>query len=281
MFGDYGTFLPVQVRHPSTSSCPTLQACAASKPPFEKSYGKYDTGHDTNETGEATTKSKTSYDELADLDDSLAEFTLYEAKTLRQSADRLKTAGDGVEVTEIYLHAGLKFLKSAYLLECRTIPGLRRPKGTPDAFHCYIDAAKLFRYCAETSEKSGKIEIAVLSYKCMEVTHLRVAFGLKNICSTSKSLIYEKDIKMSSHLKPTNDTVSHLRQLLSISEHTASAMNASKRYRALELAIRHHSCTEGYRAESLSSVKKALDFSFYNVEEFVRLITLSLKDVGM
>ena len=65
------------------------------------------------------------------------------------------------------------------------------------------------------------------------------------------------------------------------SEHATTAMDASKRYHALELAIRRHSCIEGYEAESLLSVKKALDFSFYDVEGFVHLIMLSLKDVGM
>lgn len=57
---------------------------------------------------------------------------------------RLQTAGDEVEVIEIYLHAGLKFLKGAYLLECCTVPR-SRSKDTLDAFHCYIDAAKLFK----------------------------------------------------------------------------------------------------------------------------------------
>lgn len=56
----------------------------------------------------------------------------------------LQTTGDEVMVTEIYLNAGLKFLKSAYLFECNTIPGLRR-KDTPDSFHCYIEAARLFK----------------------------------------------------------------------------------------------------------------------------------------
>lgn len=56
----------------------------------------------------------------------------------------LQANGDEVEISEIYLHAGLKFLKGAYLLECCIIP-TSRPRDASKPFHSYIDAAKLFK----------------------------------------------------------------------------------------------------------------------------------------
>ncbi|XP_026657615.2 cysteine-tryptophan domain-containing zinc finger protein 3-like [Phoenix dactylifera] len=118
--------------------------------------------------------------------------------------------GDEVEISEIYLHAGLKFLKGAYLLECL------RPRNAPVAFRGYIDAANLFKYCAETNEKNGKTEVAAFAYKCMEVAYLRGAFTLQHVCSSSQSTLYKGDTRMLWNFEPKNDNASHLKQLLSI-----------------------------------------------------------------
>ncbi|XP_038972875.1 cysteine-tryptophan domain-containing zinc finger protein 3-like isoform X2 [Phoenix dactylifera] len=295
MFGEYGTFLPVYVRHPSASTRSRDQACPASNLPRKEGYGDYNTRHDPHilklgaageygheqKSDDTTTSSDISYYPADCFDGSLVGFTLYEARNLRSSADRLKANGDEVEISEIYLHAGLKFLKGACLLECLTIP-ITRPRNAPVTFRSYNDAANLFKYCAETNEKNGKTEVAALAYKCMEVAYLRVAFALQHVCSSSQSTLYKGDTRMSWNFEPKNYNASHLKQLLSIPLHATAAMDASMRSRrALEHAIKHHSCTDGHETGSLSSVKKALDFSFYDVEEFVRLITFSLKNVGM
>ncbi|XP_038972595.1 cysteine-tryptophan domain-containing zinc finger protein 3-like [Phoenix dactylifera] len=162
----------------------------------------------------------------------------------------LQANSDEVKISEIYLHAGLKFLKGAYLLECLTIP-ITRPRNALVAFRSYIDAANLFKYCAGTNEKNGKTEVTALAYKCMEVAYLRVAFALQHVCSSSQSTLYKGDTGMSWNFEPKNNNASHLKQLLMISVHVTAAMDTSMRsHCALEHAIKHHSCTDGHETGS-------------------------------
>lgn len=306
IFDEYGTFLC----HPAKAHT-RIQACPIPKPHCNKvkqRYEVYNASHglhilkpdaskhahekrfygDCNgrhgfpilKSYKTTTSSHIPDDHEDCLQHSQAEIILEESRKLRDSADRLlKANGDEVEISEIYLHAGLKLLKGAYLLECCSVP---RPRDATNAIHSYVDAAKLFNYYAQTNEKNGKFLVATLAYKCVEVAYMRVGFSLQNACTSSKSMLYEANISTLLNLKPKSHDASHLIQLLKIAKHVNDAMDASMKYsRSLELAIRHHSFSKGHEVKGLSSVKKALDFGFYSVEDFIHLVTSSLKDIEM
>ena len=70
---------------------------------MKQSDGNYNTAHDTNDSGEITTNSKTSYGNC--LDDSLAGFTLYQAQNLRTYADRLKVWRSFFHTTFYYVYS--------------------------------------------------------------------------------------------------------------------------------------------------------------------------------
>ncbi|CAL9084540.1 unnamed protein product [Musa textilis] len=141
----------------------------------------------------------------------------------------------------------------------------------------YTDAARIFAHCAATSERCANIKVAALAYKCVEVTHFRMLMlrpyppPLPGDGCEPQNKKRRLDVVAEKTLK----SASKLRKLVDAEEHVEAAMDAtSKCHRALESAAKDNSSS----AEELRSMTDAIEFSFYDVQGFVRLIRLALKN---
>ncbi|URD97032.1 hypothetical protein MUK42_31663 [Musa troglodytarum] len=115
------------------------------------------------------------------------------------------------------------------------------------------------RHYAEASEKKAKMKVAGLRYKCVEVTHFTILLLRSNLPSGSG--IYWEHSLSQGRLCPA--------------EHVDAAMCASSRSRrAFESAAKGNSSC----AEELRSMKEAIEFSYYDLDGFIRLVRLALKN---
>ncbi|THU72206.1 hypothetical protein C4D60_Mb04t09650 [Musa balbisiana] len=137
------------------------------------------------------------------------------------------------------------------------------------------------RHCAATSERCGNIKVAALAYKCVEVTHFRILMLLRSSdlpppaagdgCEQPQNKKRRLDVVAEKTLK----SASKLRKLVDAAEHAEAAMDAtSKCHRALESAAKDNSSS----AEGFRSMTEAIEFSYYDVQGFIRLLRLALNN---
>ncbi|CAL9050620.1 unnamed protein product [Musa banksii] len=184
-----------------------------------------------------------------------------------------KKDGDQDEITEIHIDAALELLSEACSLESCTSDNISETKNILDI---YTDAVRLFKHYAEASEKKAKMKVAALGYKCVEVTHFRILMFRSNLPSGSdrygtQNMKRQLDVDA----EKNQTTVAEVHQLLDVAEHVDAAMGASSRYRrAFDSAAKGNSSC----AEELRSMKEAIEFSYYDLDGFIRLVRLALKN---
>ncbi|KAE8686123.1 hypothetical protein F3Y22_tig00111084pilonHSYRG00018 [Hibiscus syriacus] len=229
---------------------------------------------------------------------------LKEAKDLKHLADRMKNSGSDAESTALYFQAALKFLHSASLLESYNNESTKHVE-------IYSSTAKLCEFCAHEYERLKEMAAASLAYKCMEVAYMRVinscnanasrdqhelqaalqmvppgespASDVDNYQPTSADkAAFPKGVSSSqiagSHVISARNRPNFVR-LLNFAHDVNYAMEASRKSRAT-LAAASSSLEGAKSGEAISSVKKALDFSFQDVEGVLRLIRVAMEAIS-
>ncbi|XP_051118486.1 cysteine-tryptophan domain-containing zinc finger protein 3-like [Andrographis paniculata] len=233
-----------------------------------------------------------------------ANHALKEAKDLKHLADRLKNSGSS-ESIGYYFQAALKFLHGASLLESGS--------SEANSKQIYSSTAKLCEFCAHEYEKLKDMAAAALAYKCMEVAYMRVVYSSHT--TTNKD---RKDIQQALQIVPSGespsssasdvDNLNHqttdkaalakaanspqvpgshiitsryrsgFLRILTLAQDVNFAMEASRKSRiAYTAAISR--MEETSQREAISSLKKALDFNFQDVESLLRLVRFAVEAI--
>ncbi|KAG4174369.1 hypothetical protein ERO13_A11G116500v2 [Gossypium hirsutum] len=212
---------------------------------------------------------------------------LKEAKDLKHLADRLKNSGSNVESTALYFQAALKFLHSASLLEsCNSESN--KHGDMIQSVQMYSSTAKLCEFCAHEYERLKDMAAASLAYKCMEVAYMRVIYSSHANASRDRRELQTalqmvppgespsssaSDVDNLNH-PTTADKVAFPKGLSSpqvAGNHVISARNRPNFVRLLNFFRRAES------GEAITSVKKALDYNFQDVEGVLRLVRVAME----
>ncbi|KAF5937280.1 hypothetical protein HYC85_024786 [Camellia sinensis] len=228
-----------------------------------------------------------------------------EAKDLKHLADRLKNSGSNSESTGLYFQAALKFLHGASLLESSNSESAKQSEMI-QSMQMYSSTAKLCEFCAHEYEKSKDMAAAALAYKCTEVAYMRVIYSSHNSASRDRhelqatlQIVQPGESPSSSasdvdnlnnptavdkvplskgvsspqvagnHVTATRNRPSFVR-LLNFAQDVNYAMEASRKSRSA-FAAANPRMEEAQHREGLTSVKRALDFNFQDVEGLLRL----------
>jgi hypothetical protein len=242
-----------------------------------------------------------------------------EAKDLKHLADRLKNSGSNAESTGLYFQAALKFLHGASLLEsCNSESG--KHGEMIQSIQVYSSTAKLCEFCAHEYEKLKDIAAAALAYKCTEVAYFRVIYSShgnasrdRNILQTSLQIAPPGESPSSSasdienlnnsatmveksaattalakgiaspqvagnHVIPVRNRPS-LSRLLNFTQEVTFAMEASRKSR-IAFAAASIKLEEIKHKEGISSVKKALDFNFQDVDGLLHMVRVAMEIIN-
>ncbi|KAK8339692.1 hypothetical protein V6Z12_A08G051900 [Gossypium hirsutum] len=238
---------------------------------------------------------------------------LKEAKDLKHMADRVKNSVSNVESIGLYFQAALKFLYCASLLESCNNEGTKRGEMV-QSMQIYSSTAKLFEFCAHEYERLNKMAAASLAYKCTEVAYMRVIYTSHanasrdrhelqtalqmvppgespsssasdvdnlNHPTTADKVAFSKGVSppqaAANHVISARNHPNFVR-FLNFAQDVNYAMEASRKSR---IAFAHSkSILSGdEKGEVIYSVKKALDFSFQDIEGLLRLIRLAMEAV--
>ncbi|RYR71761.1 hypothetical protein Ahy_A02g005981 isoform C [Arachis hypogaea] len=238
---------------------------------------------------------------------------LKEAKDLKHLADRLKNLESTLESTGIYLRAALKFLHGASLLESSNNDSNKNEM--IQSIQIYSSTAKLCEFCAHEYEKLKDMAGAALAYKCMEVAYMRVVYSSSTNASRDRHELQtamqmvplgESPSSSASDVDNVNNSITadkvalckitsspqvagthviaarnrpNMARLLNYVQDMNSAMEASRRSRSA-FAAANSNLGEGKYAEGLSSIKKALDFSFQDIEGLLQLVRLAMEAIA-
>ncbi|KAK8326611.1 hypothetical protein V6Z12_A11G129800 [Gossypium hirsutum] len=236
---------------------------------------------------------------------------LKEAKDLKHLADRLKNSGSNVESTALYFQAALKFLHSASLLEsCNSESN--KHGDMIQSVQMYSSTAKLCEFCAHEYERLKDMAAASLAYKCMEVAYMRVIYSSHanasrdrrelqtalqmvppgespsssasdvdnlNHPTTADKVAFPKGLSSpqvaGNHVISARNRPNFVR-LLNFAQDVNHAMEASRKSRST-FAAANFSSGGAESGEAITSVKKALDYNFQDVEGVLRLVRVAME----
>ncbi|XP_022876551.1 uncharacterized protein LOC111394790 isoform X2 [Olea europaea var. sylvestris] len=237
---------------------------------------------------------------------------LKEAKALKHTADRLKSSGS-TESTGLYFQASLKFLHGASLLE--SVNSESKRNETIQSTQMYSSTAKLCEFCAREYEKLKDMGAASLAYKCMEVAYMKVIYSSRTSASRDQNELQnvlqivppgESPSSSASDVDNVNNqsTVdkaafakgvsspqvagsnvitlrnrSSFTRLLDYAQDISFAMEASRKSR-IAFAAANPRLGETQHREGISSVKKALDFNFQDVDGLLRLVRVAMEAIS-
>ncbi|KAG9142785.1 hypothetical protein Leryth_005540 [Lithospermum erythrorhizon] len=226
-----------------------------------------------------------------------------EAKDLKRLADRFKNSGSA-DSTGMYFEAALKFLYGSSLLEAGS-----RENNRHNDIQCidmYRSTAKFCEFCAHEYERSKDMASAALAYKCMEVSYMRVIYSSHGNSNNDRNEVQmalqivrpgESPASSASDVDNLNNPItvdkvstskattspqvagntgitsrnrSSFTRLLEIAQDSNAAMDAARKSRASFKAANLKSGDA-----SISTVKKALDFNFQDVEGLLRLVRIA------
>uniref|UniRef100_A0A1J3CV31 CWZF3/5/7 THD domain-containing protein n=1 Tax=Noccaea caerulescens TaxID=107243 RepID=A0A1J3CV31_NOCCA len=243
--------------------------------------------------------------------------SLKEATALKHMADRLKNnGGSDHESTGFYFQAALKFLHGASVLES---PGAEHAtqKSNARSVDIYGSTAKLCEFCAHEYEKSKDMGAAALAYKCMEVAYLRITYSSHGsiirhrnelqaalqVVPSVESPSFASDGENSNHTLAAdkvavsntvrssprvtgNHVISSrnsysLSRLLAFSQNVSIGMDASRKAQiAFAAAKGGKSCETQYSSDGIASIKKALDFSFQDMDKLLHVVRLAMESIN-
>ncbi|XP_028804115.1 uncharacterized protein LOC114759174 isoform X2 [Neltuma alba] len=237
-----------------------------------------------------------------------------EATDLKHLADRLKNSGSA-ESTGLYFQAALKFLHGASLLESGNNDNNAKHNEMIQSKQMYSSTAKLCEFCAHEYEKLKDMAAAALAYKCMEVAYMRVIYSSHHAANRDRHELQsalqivpigESPSSSASDIDNVNNSAavekfalpkgvsspqvagahvipgrnrSNIMRLLDFAQDVNFAMEASRKSR-IAFSAAHSSLREGKHADGISSVKKALDFNFQDVEGLLRLVRLAMEAIS-
>ncbi|KAK4418167.1 hypothetical protein Salat_2229400 [Sesamum alatum] len=238
---------------------------------------------------------------------------LKEAKDLKHLADRLKNNGS-TDSNGFYFQAALKFLHGASLLESGSSEATKH-NDLMHSMHIYSSTAKLCEFCAHEYEKSKDMAAAALAYKCMEVAYMRVIYSShtnanrdRNELQTALQIVPPGESPSSSasdvdnlnnqaapdkaalakvvgspqvsgsHIITSRSRSGFLR-ILNFAQDVNFAMEASRKSRIAFTAATSR-LGETSHKEGISSLKKALDFNFQDVEGLLRLVRVAMEAIN-
>ncbi|XWS31681.1 hypothetical protein CRYUN_Cryun23aG0096800 [Craigia yunnanensis] len=239
---------------------------------------------------------------------------LKEAKDLKHLADRVKNSGSNVESTSLYFQAALKFLHSASLLESCNSESTKHGEMILSV-QIYSSTAKLCEFCAHEYERLKDMAGASLAYKCMEVAYMRVIYSSHanasrdrhelqtalqmvppgespsssasdvdnlNHPTAADKVVFPKGVSSpqvaGNHVISARNRPNFVR-LLNFAQDVNYAMEASRKSRiAFGAANLNLGGVES--GEVISSVKKALDFNFQDVEGLLRLVRVAMEAIS-
>ncbi|OVA15012.1 zinc finger protein [Macleaya cordata] len=238
---------------------------------------------------------------------------LKEAKDLKHTADRVKNFGSVLETTGLYFQAALKFLHGASLLEASNNESAKHGEMT-QSMVVYSSTAKLCAFVAHEYERCKEMAAAALAYKCMEVAYMRVIYFKHSSASkdrhelqtalqmvppgespsssasdvdnlnqgTLDKLASAKGVN-SPHVAGNHVIVAKNRpnfvRLLNFAEDVNFAMEASRKSQNA-FAAANVSMEEARHQEGISSIKRALDFNFHDVQGLLRLVRLAMEAIS-
>ncbi|KAL4376152.1 hypothetical protein GQ457_02G002860 [Hibiscus cannabinus] len=240
-----------------------------------------------------------------------ANSALKEAKDLKHLADRVKNSGSNGESTSLYFQAALKFLHSASLLESCNNESTKHGEMS-QSVKIYSSTAKLCEFCAREYERLKDMAAASLAYKCMEVAYMRVIYSCHSNASRDRHELqaalqivppgespasdvdnlnqptsadkaaFPKGVNSSqvagSHVISARNRP-NFERLLNFAQYVNYAMEASRKSRAT-LAAASSSLEGAKGGEAISSVKKALDFSFQDIDGVLHLIRVAMEAIS-
>ncbi|KAK9161507.1 hypothetical protein Syun_007848 [Stephania yunnanensis] len=228
---------------------------------------------------------------------------LKEAKDLKHSADRLKNAGSDLERTGLYFEAALKFLYGASLLEPCNVENAKH--GETQSMQVYSSTANLCGFVAHEYERCKELASAALAYKCMEVAYMRVIYAKHVSANRDRNELQSAFLMLPPGESPSSSAsdVDNLNnqgvldkaglgkgtnsphvagnhvivarnkpnfaRLLNFAHDVNSAMEASRKSQNAFAAANVN--LEEARYESITSVKRVLDFNFHDVQGLLRL----------
>ncbi|GMJ01323.1 hypothetical protein like AT3G62900 [Hibiscus trionum] len=239
---------------------------------------------------------------------------LKEAKDLKHLADRVKNCGSNEESTALYFQAALKFLHSASLLESCNSEGTKQGEMI-QSMQIYSSTAKLCEFCAHEYERLNDMASSSLAYKCTEVAYMRVIYISHANASRDRRELHTalqmvppgespsssaSDVDNLNH-PMTADKVAFPKGVSSpqvAGNHVISARNRPNFVRLLNFAQDVHYAMEASRKsriafahaksslsgdeneEVIYSVKRALDFSFLDIDGLLRLIRVAMEAIS-
>ncbi|XAR61291.1 hypothetical protein NMG60_11034941 [Bertholletia excelsa] len=238
-----------------------------------------------------------------------------EATDLKHLADRLKNSGSSAESIGLYFQAALKFLHGASLFESSTAESTKQQGDVAHSMKIYSSTARLCEFCAHEFEKSKDMASAALAYKCMEVAYMRVIYSSHpkanrdghelqralqivppgespsssasdvdnlNNPSTLDKVTLAKGIaspQVTGNHVITARNRSSFDRLLNFTKDVNFAMEASRKSR-LALSAANVRMEESQCRDGITSVKRALDFNFQDVEGLLHLVRLAMEAFG-
>ncbi|KAJ8749670.1 hypothetical protein K2173_026319 [Erythroxylum novogranatense] len=242
-----------------------------------------------------------------------AKSAVKEAKNLKHMADRVKNSGSHRESMRLYFEAALKFLHGAALFESCGIENAKTAEMI-QSMQIYSTTAKLCEFCAHEYEKLEDMAAAALAYKCAEVAYMRVVCSLYTNANRDRLELHaalqkippgESPSSSASDIDNLNHTTSvdkvplakgvasplvngnhiitaknrtSIVRLLNFSQEVSSAMEASRKSR-IAFAAANSKLGEAQGGDVISSIRTAYDFSFQDVEGFLRLVRLAFEAI--
>ncbi|KAK7363607.1 hypothetical protein VNO77_05756 [Canavalia gladiata] len=237
---------------------------------------------------------------------------LEEASKLKDSADHYKNSGFEFESNETYFKAALKFLLGASLLDnCHSESSKH---GEMNQMQIYATTAKLFESCAHKYERHQEMAAATLAYKCMEVVYMRLVYCRHYSINKDRHEL-QSTLQMVSQGESPSSSVSdidnlnnlavvdkanltrgtntthfannqvifarnhpNIVRLLDFTQDINFAMGASRKCQSTFMAA-NLIMEEAQNRDFISPIRKVVDFSFQDVDEFVHLVLLATKAI--
>lgn len=239
---------------------------------------------------------------------------LKEARDLKHLADRMKNSGS-TEGNGLYFQAALKFLHGASLLESGSIEYTQHNE-LMHTMQLYSSTAKLCEFCAREYEKSKEMAAAALAYKCMEVAYLRVIYSSHTRASRDWTELHgalqvapsgESPSSSASDVDNLNQQVTADKaplakavgspqvsgthvitsksrpgclRILNYVQDVNFAMEASRKSRVALAAATSRLEERSHSDATISSLNKAIDFSFHDVGSLLRVIRVAMEAIG-
>ncbi|KAJ7977520.1 CW-type zinc-finger protein [Quillaja saponaria] len=230
-----------------------------------------------------------------------------EATDLKHLADRLKNSGSTTESTGLYFEAVLKFLHGASLYEASNNDNGQSKK-------MYSSTAKLCEFCAHEYERLKNMAAAALAYKCLEVIFMKVIYSSHTSASRDRLELQtalqmippgESPSSSASDVDNVNNTATadrvglpkglssphvagthiaarnrpNFMRLLNFAQDVSFSMEASRKSR-IAFAAASASLDVTKHAEGISSIKRALDLNFQDVQGLLRLVRLAMEAIN-